>query len=322
MKRLLTIFTTLLILSACGREEGSILVTSKQNDISRLYSLSGNGQLSPILKNEQKIADPVLSPDRSMLAFMSEDTGNWNIHIYNLDTREEWRVTSGSSIESFPAWAPDQSRIAYMANRKNNRDIYISELDGSAEKRITISEEIDSEPLWSPSQKDRVYFKSIRSGYEGLYYKNFDEDSIHEVAPVGGAIKLIKAVPHMPQVSYVYQSAKQNNFMVFDEDDATNYSLLETPNRISGYAWSHGGGRLAISIQGQVELYRYSDSKGLRFEFAIPGAAFPQWSVGDERLYYNKRIDGVLQVFAMNLETRKETRHSNSEQDLKDIRVY
>lgn len=311
MKQNFLLIAIALIVASCGQNTDSLLVISKENGIDTFYKSDNKGNLSPLLSRKQKVAYPILSPDKSQIAFMSEDSGNWNIHLYNLETNTETQSASGPSIESFPAWSPDASKIAYMADRENNRDIYISNPDGSDEKRITRAETIDSEPIWSPSGKPRIYFKSLRKGYEGVYYRIIDQDSTYEVAPAGGANQFLRSVPGMPEISYVHNSAKQNNFMVYTEETDQNYSLLTTDKRITGYSWANSAKKIAISIQGQVEIYTYSDDAGLSLDFIIPHAAYPVWSISEGLLYYNKRIDGVLQVFeyAMQKGTEKQITH-------------
>lgn len=322
MKRNFLIFTIALILASCGQNKDALVIISKENGIDTFFKLDAKGKRSLLLPENQKVAYPILSPDKSKIAFMSEDSGNWNIHIFNLITHTEMQSASGPSIESFPAWSPDGSKITYMADRENNRDIYISNPDGSDEKRITKAETIDSQPIWSPSVKERIYFKSLRNGYEGVYYKIVDQDSTYEVAPAGGANEFLKPVPGMPEISYVHQSAKQNNFIVYNEKTSQNYSLLTTEKRITGYAWANSAEKVAISIQGQVEIYTYSDDSGLSLDFIIPSAAYPAWSTSDDRLYYNKRIEGILQVFVYDMEKNSEQQITHGPEDSTDAVPY
>lgn len=322
MKRNILIFTIALILASCGQNKDSLIIISKENGIDTFFKLDAKGNRSLLLTQKQKVAYPVLSPDKSQIAFMSEDSGNWNIHIYNLLSNTEIQSASGPSIESFPDWSPDGSKITYMADRENNRDIYISNTDGSDEKRITKVEAIDSQPIWSPSVKERIYFKSLRKGYEGVYYKIVDQDSTYEVAPAGGANEFLKPVPGMPEISYVHNSVKQNSFIVYNEETSQNYSLLTTEKRITGYSWAHSARHIAISIQGQVEIYTYSDEAGLSLDFIIPSAAYPAWSSNDDRLYYNKRIEGVLQVFAYDMEKGSERQITHGRDDSTDAVPY
>ncbi len=322
MKQNFLLIAIALIVASCGQNTDSLLIISKENGTETFYKSDTQGNLSPLLPRKQRVAYPILSPDRSQIAFMSEDSGNWNIHIFNLETNTEIQSASGPSIESFPAWAPDGSKIAYMADRENNRDIYISNPDGSDELRITDTKTIDSQPVWSPSGKSRIYFKSLRKGYEGVYYKIIDQDSTYEVAPAGGANQFLKSVPGMPEISYVHNSAKQNTFIVYNEETSENYSLLTTDKRITGYSWAKSAKKIAISIQGQIEIYNYSDNEGLSLDFIIPHAAYPAWSISGDQLYYNKRLEGVLQVFEYDMEKSTEKQITHGTDDSTDAVAY
>ena len=315
-------FAALMFAACSSSKKDTLIYISKENGVSQFYKMQVGQSPALLLPDNRKIANPVLSPNREMLAFMSEDSGNWNIHIYNMVTNKEVRASNGPSIESFTSWSPDGSMIAYMSNRANNRDIYVSTPDGQNETRVTDAASIESEPLWSPSVKNRLYYKSLRNGYEGVYMQEIGSDQIGEIAPVGGANDMLRAVPGMPEVSFVHRSARQSNFLVYDEKDQTAYSLLATPKTISGYAWSPDARRLAISISGQVEIYAYSTDLGLQLEKVIALAAYPAWSPDSQRLYYNKRIDGILQVFRYSLDDQSEHQITFGASDCTEATVY
>ena len=325
MKRLFLLSLPFLILASCAsdkNEQEPILLITKEKEIEQLYKMDGNGTILPILNDSGKIANPSLSPDRTKLAYMSENMGSWDVHIYDIASGESQNVTNSPDIDGFPSWSTDGNMIAYMSAVGGNRDIFISKIDGSNKERITNASTIELEPLWSPSGKPVIYFKSVNSRYEGLFRKDLTSGQTVEIGATNGAHTTLRQVPGKNQISYIQKSNKVNSFMVFDEGEMRNYSLLETPSRMSGYAWSPDGKQVAIAINGQLEVYDYTFEDGLALSFVIEYAAYPAWSKSGDNLYYNKRIEGILQLFKLHLKSGVETQITNTPFDSTDALPY
>lgn len=324
MKRILLLCLPVLILASCTSEKAKepILLITTKTGIEQLYKIERKGQMEPLLDDSVKISNPTLSPDRTKLAYMSEDFGKWDIYIHDLASGTTENITNSPAIEGFPSWSPDGKQLAFMSSRQNNRDIYISNVDGSDLIRVTSKESIEAEPLWSPSKKDALYFKSTEGTYETMYLKELESGQLTEIGIRGGARNFLRAVPGNKQITYLQRDTEKNSFMLFDEREMKNYSLLETTSRMSGYAWAPKGKKIAITINGQIEVYEYSSELGLAHRFAIANAAYPAWSPSGKFIFYNKRIDGVLQIFKHNLETNKEEQLTHSTFDSTDAMPY
>ncbi len=324
MKRFVFFSISLAFLASCGsnKKADSLLLITKEKGIEQLYKLDVNGNISPINEVFSKVAKPNLSPDGSKLAFMSEDMGNWDIHVYDIESGKSVNITNSPAIEGFPSWSPDGKQIAFMSSASGNRDIYVCNIDGSGMERITDAETIEAEPLWNPSGKPVIYFKSANAKYESLHRKDLTSGEVYEIGVPGGANQMLRPVPGKNQISYIQNSTEANTFMLFDEDELQNYSLLETPSRMTSYAWAPSGEQVAITINGQLEVYNYTAEAGLSDSFIVEHAAYPAWSKSGGDLFYNKRVDGILQIFKLNLETNTEKQITHTEFDSTDAMPY
>ena len=324
MKRLVFFSIVIAVLASCdsNKKGDSLLLITKEDGIEQLYKLDANSTITPLNEAFSKVAKPNLSPDRSKITYMSEDMGNWDIHVYDIESGESVNITNSPDIEGFPSWSPDGKQIAFMSSASGNRDIYVSNIDGSGMERITDAESIEAEPLWNPSGKPVIYFKSANANYESLHRKDLTTGKTYEIGVPGGANQMLRPVPGKNQISYIQNSTEANTFMLFDEDELQNYSLLETPSRMTSYAWAPSGAQVAITINGQLEVYDYSAEVGLSDSFIIKNAAYPAWSKSGSNLYYNKRVDGILQIFKLNLETNTETQITHTEFDSTDAMPY
>src|SRR3954453_20082739 len=74
-----------------------------------------------------------------------------DIWTVNPDGTGRTQLTSGSDIDSNPAWSPDGQRIAYDSNRASTQPhIWLMNADGSGHSRLTSSSPYETEPTWSP----------------------------------------------------------------------------------------------------------------------------------------------------------------------------
>lgn len=324
MKRFLLFCLPVLILASCntGNEKDPLLLITKETGIEQLYKMDENGKIERLVIDSVKISNPILSPDRSKIAYMSEDFGNWDIHIHDLNTGETVNITNSSAMEGFPTWSQNGEKLAFMSSTDNNRDIYTSNIDGSDLVRVTTEETIETEPLWSPSKTPAVYYKSMDGRIETLYRKDLESGVKTEIGIPGGGRSYLRVVPRANQISYLQFDQSKNSFMLFDEKEMKNYSLLESPSRISGYAWSPDGKQVAITINSQIEIYDYSSEYGLAHRYAIADAAYPAWSKSGKLLYYNKRIEGILQIFKLDVKSQHELQLTRSTFDSTDAMPY
>jgi TolB protein len=92
---------------------------------------------------EQQITDdcsdsyPALSPDGSYLAFSSERTGNWDIHLMRLPYGNPQPLTGEQGIDTTPVFSRDGQSIFYRSNSFHpDWQIVMMELDGSGKYSV------------------------------------------------------------------------------------------------------------------------------------------------------------------------------------------
>lgn len=96
--------------------------------------------------------DPVWSPDGGNLAYVSRESGNDELYVYNLGTETSTQVTHGGNpfiYKQKPTWSPDGTQIAFKANDGTlNFQIWLMNADGSGVRNISQSESNDYDPVW------------------------------------------------------------------------------------------------------------------------------------------------------------------------------
>jgi len=84
--------------------------------------------------NQNNNRCPVWSPVGEMLAFWSDQDGNWEIYVKKDatqidDTGPYLRMTDSTFEERLPTWSPGADKIAFVSNREDNLQIFVVSLN-------------------------------------------------------------------------------------------------------------------------------------------------------------------------------------------------
>jgi Tol biopolymer transport system component len=100
---------------------------------------------------------PSYSPDGSLVAFVSNRSGNPEVWVTQRDGTGVKKITENSQISSAPRWSPDGSRLLYgapvppreAALRAALNGLYIVPIAGGAPSRVGLGLPSASDPFWS-----------------------------------------------------------------------------------------------------------------------------------------------------------------------------
>jgi Tol biopolymer transport system component len=199
--------------------------------------------------------DPAWSPDGRLLAFASNQEGNWELYILTMDTGAITRLTYSQGFEGAPTWSPDGAWIAYEGYYTDTEDldIYLISSDpGRAAEEGSIRATFTPGPNRSPVAGEGRYlaFSSWRTGSQDIYLLSLDAD--------GG--------------------------------DALAVNLTNTPAINENYpAWSHDGSRIAFSaivngVEGVYVTPAFQQPSGT--PTLIGRGKMPAWAPNDGSLIY------------------------------------
>lgn len=109
--------------------------------------------------------DPAASPDGKSVAWFSDESGEYALHIRSADGLSPVRKISLGSPPSFfyqPRWSPDSKKIVFHDKRLN---LWMVDLDKSKPVRIDTdlydSPAFNLDPAWSPDSRWIVYTKQL-----------------------------------------------------------------------------------------------------------------------------------------------------------------
>jgi dipeptidyl aminopeptidase/acylaminoacyl peptidase len=109
--------------------------------IERTLTIAGGEEIS--------IFQPQFSPDGHSLAYVSDASGWWQIHLYNLQSHEHRQLTHAMAEHALPAWvqgmrtytfSPDGKEIYFLRNQEGFVSLWRLELSTGAELRLPLDE--------------------------------------------------------------------------------------------------------------------------------------------------------------------------------------
>ncbi|HXM45033.1 MAG TPA: PDZ domain-containing protein [Bryobacteraceae bacterium] len=114
--------------------------------------------------------EPVWSPDGQSIAYLSDESGDYALHVRNQDgTGEAMKIPLGKAFYTTPRWSPDSKKIAYQDNHD-----HLFYVDLAAKKPVLVETDYyfnggGLAPAWSPDSQWLTYSKSLKSHMSAIY---------------------------------------------------------------------------------------------------------------------------------------------------------
>lgn len=166
-------------------EEGLLIVVMREGSYSRLFAYHPHTlKLTRLTNGTWDDESPALNPAGTHVAFTSNRSGYWNLHILELQTGNTLQITDSADYDGSPSWSPDGQWLAHESYIDGNLEIVIRPIDGLQDPvRLTNHEGADFSPAWSPGGRE-IAFISTRSGENDVWIANLDriEDRFRNVS--------------------------------------------------------------------------------------------------------------------------------------------
>ena len=116
--------------------------------------------------------EPVWSPDGQTIAYFSDESGEYALHLRQQHGMGEVKKVSLGEKPAFyfaPRWSPDSKKIAYLDNH-----LGVWYVDLETKKPVLVDKDYrmsdrDISPAWSPDSKWLAYSKSLKSYMRAIY---------------------------------------------------------------------------------------------------------------------------------------------------------
>jgi tricorn protease len=129
--------------------------------------------------------DPAWSPDGKWVAYFSDESGEYMLHVRAQDGRGETKKFKVGEVPSFfynPSWSPDGKRIACSDKRLN---LWYIDLDTGKSTKVDTAPYDDDYPpdtvAWSPDGKWLAFARQLKNYLDAVFLYSLDTGKVHQV---------------------------------------------------------------------------------------------------------------------------------------------
>jgi len=257
-------------------------------------------------------AQPAVAPGGSLIAFTSNESGNSDIWLLDVNGGNSLQLTHDAGSDSDPAWFPDESNIAFVSERGGSKSIWkIPRLGGSPVMLIHNAKD----PAISPDGQSIAFARPGAAGFHRI--------AIASLADPSGAVELTDEEDGLwdhenpswsPDGSTLCYSDFRDLWLVSTGGGPAQ--VLTTEHAIDGEpAWTPDGRRIYFSSMrgGSFALWSLSLS-GEGPQRLTPGTGperHPSLSGDGRRITYSTFAEG-RDVVVLDRQTRQRYRLSTS----------
>ena len=193
-----------------------------------------------------------------VIAYVSEQTGNPEVFILNLDTNTPIQVTHNNGVDSSPAWSPDGRLLAFVTDQSGQgAHVALAASDGSDVREITHDFQVDHGPGWvSPTE---LAFLADDGGRDFLRRVNTDgvQKDITQVRP-GMMVSVLSWMPDAAALIYYgYIPRGDVEISRYDTPTGAITPLIDSDGQIQEMAFSPDGSKAVYTqiIAGRTQLF-------------------------------------------------------------------
>lgn len=235
---------------------------------------------------DEPVAAIAANPKRNGFVFGKDVGGSefWQLHWFDLSTRETKLLTDGKSRNESPLWSHDGARLAYSSTARNGKDtdVWVLDLDSGAKKPVVTEGGSWSASDFSPDGKQLLVqqFVSINEIRPGVV--DLDSGKL-TLFPVDGGKASFGAFKFAPDGSGAYFTSDEGGeFRTLRFHDLRTGKVVPLSAGIAwdveDYALSADGQRLAfVSNEDGFDVLHLLDT-ATRRELPLP--ALPKGAIG------------------------------------------
>jgi molecular chaperone DnaK len=213
-----------------------------------LIEADGTNPRALTRETEDKARLPVLSPDRTAVAYSVEAAGGWELRVIDTGGLGDRVLSTDIVPDGRATWSPDGRRVAFVGDRDGPADLYVLDLSSGELTNLTNSPEDEGDPAWSPDG-DSIAYWSLATGNQDIFVIPVDDGTATPITRQPGD----DADPawHPLGTSLAFSSQRDGDWEIFvmNADGSGQEPLTDDPSDDQDPSWSPDGGFIAFETK-------------------------------------------------------------------------
>lgn len=249
----------------------------------------------------------ILKPTSQPIAYSSNESGNREIYLANVDGTSQINITNNPGADGYPEWSPDGKYIAFYSKYDQNKtwSIHIMNSDGTNRKRLTHAKnKWDSSPTWSPNGGKiafaREYRDSLEIWHEEIWMMNADGSELTKIPSLNGI-----APCFLQNGRILFQSKGPNSEICISTIDGSKIDTLTHNTAQDGQPTISPDNKQIVFISdrdGNQEVYimLLDGSHQKRLTFNKVADWDPFWSPDGTQIIFASETETYLDLYLIN----------------------
>ena len=180
---------------------------------------------------------PAFSPDGKHLALTLSKSGNPEIYIMDIYTKQLEKITNSWAIDTGATWAPDGQSLIFTSDRGGKPNLYQIDLATKTPKRLTFEGDYNAGGSFSADSAYICYVQGNANDYRIALRHNESETS--QIISNGPLDETPTFAPNNNMILYATKNNKGQGILISTSlDGATKNQLLVSNGHIREPAWS------------------------------------------------------------------------------------
>ncbi len=188
-------------------------------------------------------AYPRLSRDGERILYQSKRTGNWQLFIMDIATKQQTRVTNDAFNNNFVDWSADNAWIAFVSDRDGNEEIYRMRTDGTGLERLTQDPARDIHPYFSPDGKYLLFNSTRGNGSLDVYRMTLGDKHPERITDSPMEETCARYSPDMGHIIFLRNDVRSDDIAIMDMSNALVTNLTNTPQVTDGWPMYSADGK-------------------------------------------------------------------------------
>ncbi|MEO8395645.1 MAG: ABC transporter substrate-binding protein, partial [Chloroflexota bacterium] len=247
------------------------------------------------------------------IAFYSDQTGDGDIYVMNMDGSNLVNLTHNPAGDYIPVWSPDGKQLLFNSDRAGNSQIYVIDVASGQTTNLSNNASNDFFASWSPDGK-QITFVSDRSGQAFIYVMNADGSDQRQLTDIEGEFPAWS--PDGTQI--VFGTNEPGEIYRINVDGTGLTDLTNDPSDDGLPSWSPDGKRIAFTSNrdGSEEIFLMNPDGGNLVQLTHSDRPVynhkSAWSPDGTQIVFVSTRDGNAELYLMNADGSDQTRLTNT----------